>query len=136
MFKSALQNWKDANTSLPGWMELLPWLGCWGRELELLVGDGRVFDWLSKLLRACLVGSVTDGDCPLISLFGSRSMQRRMLLSDPIEMTQKPFDWPLARCSKNFTSWKSFTPMSWTAFAMSWSVVHCKTNHCTWVTVP
>uniref|UniRef100_A0A182VLV5 Uncharacterized protein n=1 Tax=Anopheles merus TaxID=30066 RepID=A0A182VLV5_ANOME len=55
---------------------------------------------------------------------GPRSITSRMLFSEPSEITQKPFDWPLARFSKNFTSWKSFTPTSATESVMSWSVVH------------
>lgn len=89
-------------------------------------GLGRVFCWLSNWLRACLVAGVTMGICPCIVFFGRRSMVRRMLDSEPRVITQKPFDCPLARFSKNFTSWKSFTPMSSITSAISWSVVHCK----------
>lgn len=89
-------------------------------------GLGRVFCWLSNWLSACFVGRVTTGTWPCSVFFGSRSMQRRILVSEPIEMAQKPLDWPLARFSKNLTSWKSLTPISVMAVRMSWSVVHCR----------
>lgn len=87
-------------------------------------GFGRVFCWLSNWFSACFVGNVTTGIWPCNVFFGIRSMHNRILDSEPIEIAQKPFDWPLARFSKNFTSWKSFTPISVIALRMSWSVVH------------
>lgn len=87
-------------------------------------GVGRVFCWLSNWFRACLVGNVTTGFWPFSSFFGKLSMTILMLFSDPSVITQKPFDWPLARFSKNFTSWKSETPKPITASVKSWSVVH------------
>jgi len=61
--------------------------------------------------RACLVGKVTTGDCPWSSFFGNLSITIRKLCSEPNVTTQKPFDWPFPRFSKNLTSMKSETPI-------------------------
>lgn len=71
------------------------------------------------------MGKVTTGCWPCISFLGRRSITIRRDWSEPREMTQNPLDCPFARFSKNFTSWKSTTPTSPTAFAISWSVAHC-----------
>lgn len=81
---------------------------------------------MNLLVVTCLVGKVTTGCCPCISFFGRRSMIILMDWSEPSEMTQKPLDCPLALFSKNLTSWKSVTPISAIALAISWSVAHCK----------
>jgi len=61
--------------------------------------------------RACLVGKVTTGDCPWSSFLGNLSITIRKLCSEPNVTTQKPFDWPFPRFSKNLTSMKSETPI-------------------------
>lgn len=95
------------------------------RVVFVVGGIGRVFCWLSNCANAAFVGNVTIGFCPWRSFFGSRSKHIRIPVSDPSVITQNPFDWPFARFSKNFTSWKSLTPIELTASVMSWSVVHC-----------
>lgn len=99
-------------------------IGAWPRDGFVVGGIGRVFCWLSNWANAAFVGNVTIGFCPWSSFFGSRSKHMRILGSEPSVITQNPFDWPFARFSKNFTSWKSLMPIELTASVMSWSVVH------------
>lgn len=105
----------------------LPCIGCigaWPRGAFACGGIGRVFCWLSNWAKAAFVGNVTIGFWPCSSLFGKRSKHMRILASEPSVITQNPFDWPLARFSKNFTSWKSPMPTELTASVTSLSVVH------------
>lgn len=111
-------NWLGCPIGPPGC------IGAWPRDAFGAGGIGRVFCWLSNWASAAFVGNVTIGFCPCRSFFGKRSKHMRILCSVPSVITQNPFDWPLARFSKNFTSWKSPTPMEFTASVMSWSVVH------------
>lgn len=99
--------------------------GAWPRGAFVGGGIGRVFCWLSNWASAAFVGNVTTNFWPWISFFPKRSKHKRILFSEPNVTTQKPFDCPLARFSKNFTSWKSETPTELTASVISWSVVHC-----------